>query len=163
MKLHIRRGRSYVALAIASSLFGCSSGADGHAPVEVIKLPPPPTEAPRPSASQASEAELEEVLRVDHSQTAYAIRISADNTLEEARGIARAVLRSRRLMPWIVHQNFGKGLYFVFVGGYSSQAAADVDRLAARAIVGQGAIVKAMGDECPNLAWNGLGYHDCTP
>lgn len=115
-----------------------------------------------PGARNVTDAELDRVLQVDHSPTAHAIRISADNTFGEARDIARAVLSQQRFMPWIVHQNFDKNLYIVYVGGYSSAVAAEADEAAARAIVKQGAMAQSMREKCPSLTWTPGGYHECS-
>jgi hypothetical protein len=151
--------RRWIALVVGMGSLACSPAPQEEA---APARPQPGSTAPPAATSQTIDAQLEEVLRVDHSQTAYAIRISADDTLEEARAIARDVLGRSRFLPWIVRQGFGKGLFFVYVGGYSNSEAATADRLDARAVVGQGAIVQAIRDECPYLAWNGRGYHDCT-
>lgn len=108
-----------------------------------------------------SYAELDEVLRVDHSKTAFAIRITADDTFEEAREDARAVLQTSRFQPWIVRQRYGKGLYFVYVGGYSNRERAEADFDAAKAIRREGGYVKPMREECPKLEWTPDRYHDC--
>ena len=115
---------------------------------------PPPVHSVSPTA-------LEQVLRVDHSGTAWAIRISADNTLEEAKDIATKVLDSSRFQPWIVHESFSPYRYYVFLGGYSNKERADADRAEAVAVVRQGAIVQSMDGLCPRLTWKAGGYHEC--
>lgn len=118
------------------------------------------TTTPPPVQSVANGA-LDEILRVDHSGTTWAIRISADNTLNEARDVAATALRSSRFQPWIVHETFSPHRYFVFVGGYTQRSRADADRSVAGAIIREGAIVESMSSVCPKLTWNPGGYHDC--
>lgn len=116
-----------------------------------------------PGATRSvADAELDRVLQVDRSTTTWSIRISADNTFAEARDIARTVLNTSRFMPWIVHQDFDKNLYIVYVGGYSSASAAKADEAAARAVVKQGAITQNVQTKCPSLTWSPGGYHQCS-
>lgn len=152
-------------LWIGYSQFG--SSAPAVALTEQPKVEPASTErsletVPSRSTGRTVDGDaLDAVLRVDHSRTAYAIRISADNTMSEARGVAHQVLSKSRFQPWIVHDG-NRGLYYVFVGGYSNHSVADGDRIDARSIVDPpGAIVTNMQQECPGLTWNPSGFHDC--
>lgn len=170
--------RLATAAPLAVALVGCSlypywrwNSARGVAPADVasphVATPAPtpsPTPSPRPpspTGRDVTEAELDEVLRVDRSSTTHAIRISADNTFAEARDAARIVLSKSRFMPWIVRQDFDKTLYMVYVGGYSTRAAAEADEPAARAVLEEGAISLDIRTRCPSLTWTGSGYHDC--
>lgn len=130
------------------------------------KTPPTAEEsaqtAPAPEVHKVGDEAFEATLQADHSQTQWAIRISADNTLEEAKDVVHEVLRESRFQPWIVRETFSPYRYFVFVGGYSGKGPADADRPAARSIVDPpGAISTYIPGECPQLTHNPAGYHDC--
>lgn len=101
---------------------------------------------------------LDAALHIDHSATRYSIRITADNRLSEAREHARMVLANSRFRPWIVH-NGATGLYYVYVGDYSSLAAAEAEEDEARPVRGKGAIAQAM--PCSALRLDPAGYHHC--
>lgn len=123
-----------------------------------------PSPAPRPIVDRGrdpEESRLDAALQVDHSRTSHSLRITADNTLAEAREHARRVLATSRFQPWIVRQNYGNTLYFVFVGDYASHGLADNDRMEARQIRGEGAMIRDMQDDCPVLRHNPEGFHDC--
>jgi len=159
----------WTATASALAVFAILVAGAWSRPESTTSPPSPPTPAPSNAGSPAipmnrsvSDAELDEVLRVDHSKTAFAIRITADNTLEEARENARAVLRTSRFQPWIIHQRFGKGLYIVYVGGYSDRVRAEADFKAAKAVRNEGGYVHSMPEECPTIEWTPARYHDCA-
>nr|WP_276603641.1 SPOR domain-containing protein [Nannocystis pusilla] len=71
-------------------------------------------------------------------------------------------MRTSRFQPWIVRQRQGKGLYIVYVGGYSNREKALADFEAAKAVRREGGYVKFMPEDCPRLEWTQAGYHDCA-
>lgn len=146
-----------------------NSAAGTAAPTPSPAGPPPattPTSVPTPTASPApppaGDARLDDVLRIDRTRAAYTIRLSADNTLGEARMYANAVLQTGRFQPWIVHKIDGDRLFYVFVGAYESRYAAEQDHDAVRAIRNRGVMIRGVRDECPTLTWNDGGYYDCA-
>lgn len=171
----LRLGKSRGVMGIGAGtvslgLFGMLAwwGFQGESPMkERAPQPSPPVSQPTtPSSSlqalpHADDSYLNEVLAVDHTRTEYGIRITADNTLGEAREHARSVLRNSRFQPWIVHEVSGRRLFYVFVGAYTFKEAANGDQSAARAIEGEGAIVVSLRNMCSRIEWNPAGYHDC--
>lgn len=170
----LRRGLAWVgaglvgALVLGTLAHWSLSGAPsppanvaGAAALPLSASPPAPRSTVETDRSGSGDAHLDAALRVDHSQAIHAIRLTADNTLAEAREHARGILGASRFQPWIVHENFGKRLYYVFVGDYSTRQAAEADRPEARAIRNEGAMIRLLHEDCPSLRFNPAGYHDC--
>lgn len=109
-----------------------------------------------------ADARVEAALRVDHSRAVYTVRIAAETTLESARQHIPAIVQAGEFQPWIAY-NRARNRYYVFVGDYANEAAANTARTIVRTLPNEKVWVRAVREDCPYVRLHADGYHTCEP
>jgi septal ring-binding cell division protein DamX len=113
-----------------------------------------------PTTETRADARVEAALRVDHSRAIYAIRIAAETSLESARQHIHAIVQAGGFQPWIAY-NRARNRYYVFVGDYANEAAANAASTIVRTLPNEKVWVRAVREDCPYARLHADGYHTC--
>ena len=118
--------------------------------------------APVQATETRANARVEAALRVDHSRAAYTVRIAAEATLESARKHIPAIVQAGGFQPWIAY-NRARSRFYVFVGDYANEAAANAASTLVRTLPNEKVWVRAVREDCPYVRLHADGYHTCEP